>query len=157
MAAGPLRVDWTFRDLDWKDNVDATLFTASRTRSTKHLSKTFDAMKGAHNGKDAHNCQDAQGGLRGAGYYKAPFGLRTNSLMPWRLLDDSGASVVCTVAHEDLGQEEARVYTTHLGKAGVYLNLSERLLRGVAGAGVRRAPRASAVSGRPPKNQCAAY
>lgn len=27
------------------------------------------------------------------------------------------------MVHDDLGQEETRVYATHLGKAGVYLNV----------------------------------
>src|SRR5262249_32696986 len=108
------------------DDVDTTLFQASRTRPKKYLTKTFGAapFKGTHNGKDAFNCPTAQGGLRGGDYYKAPFGIEAHSLIPWKALADSGPSAVCSVVHDDLGQDEARLYATHLGKAGVYLNPS---------------------------------
>ena len=124
-VTGPIRVDWTFRDLEVEYNIDTTDYTATRTRPHKHLEDDFNAIKGSHNGKDAWNCTDALGGIRGADYYKAPFGTdNDNSLMPWKALGDSGVSAVCSVAHDDLGQDKAQLFSTHLGAAGVYFHPS---------------------------------
>jgi hypothetical protein len=123
-ATGPIRLDWTFRDLPAEDNVDDTMYVHSRARPRQFLTTTFTAQKGAHNGKDAPNCPAALGGLRGADYYKAPFGIADQSLTPWKALDDSGVTTVCSVAHDDLGQDADRVFADLLGKAGVYLHPS---------------------------------
>ena len=117
-ATGPIRIDWTFRDLPLADNVSAALYESTRARPRKFLTDVITGLKGAHNGKDAFNCPDTAGGIRGASYYRAPFGLgATDSLAPWKAFDDSANTVVCSVAHDDLGQDADRVFATHSGKS----------------------------------------
>jgi hypothetical protein len=124
-ATGPIRIDWTFRDLPLADNVNTALYESNRARPQRFLTNVITALKGTHNGKDAFNCPQASGGLRAASYYRTPFGYgNTDSLSPWKAVDDSGNSVVCSLAHDDLGQDADRVHATHLGKAGVFLRPS---------------------------------
>lgn len=123
-ATGPIRVDWTFRDTAPEYKVDTSQYLASRVRSLKYLTKAIDNIKGTHNGKDAFNVTTALGGLRGGAYYQAIFGVDGDSLMPWKAEADGGVSTVCSVAHDDLGQDEAQVFEKRLGKAGVYLRPS---------------------------------
>jgi hypothetical protein len=123
-ATGPIRMDWTFRDLAPEYKTDATEYNANRTRPLRYLTSAIDNAKGAHNGKDAFNCTKALGGIREADYYKLPFGTDAESLMPWKALPDSGVSSVCSVTHDDLGQDAERVYAKRAGRAGVYLHPS---------------------------------
>ena len=123
-ATGPIRVDWTFRDLEPEDQIDTADDTAERARAHTFPEDSLPTIRGTHNGKDAWNCTAAQGGLRGADYYKAPYGTDADSLMPWKALGDSGAGAVCSVVHDDLGQDKAQLFTTHLGAAGVYFHPS---------------------------------
>ena len=125
-ATGPIRVDWTFRDLPLADNVNTALYESNRARPQKFLTNVITALKGTQNGKDAFNCRRASGGLRGASYYKSVFG-NGNPREPHAVqkgFDDSGNTVVCSVAHDDLGQDADRVADTHLGKAGAYFRPS---------------------------------
>lgn len=123
-ATGPIRVDWTFRDLAPEYKTDGTEYNANRTRSLLYITTAIDNAKGTHNGKDAFNCTKALGGLRDADYYKLPLGCDDESLMPWKALPDSGVNAVCSVTHDDLGQDAERVYEKRLGRAGVYLHPS---------------------------------
>ncbi len=123
-ALGPIRVDWTFRDLAPEYKVNTAEYTATRVRSLRYLTTAIDAIKGTHDGKDAFNCTTALGGVRGVDYYKEPYGVDDESLMPWKALPDAGVSTVCTVAHDDLGQDEARFYAGRRGKAGAYFHPS---------------------------------
>jgi hypothetical protein len=130
-ATGPIRVDWTFRDLPPEYNVDTTQYRNTRVRSLKFLTTIIARVKSTHNGKDAWNCPANLGGIRDANYHKLAFGidgrdagLTDESLMPWKALADDGVTTVCSVAHDDLGQDAARVYAPRLGKAGVYLRPS---------------------------------
>jgi hypothetical protein len=123
-ATGPIRVDWTFRDLAPEYKVDTSKYTATRVRPLRFLTDVMTNNKGTHNDKDAFNCPVPLGGLRDGNYYQNPFGIETESLMPWKTLADGGVKTVCSVAHDDLGQDEARVYEPRLGKAGVYLQPS---------------------------------
>ena len=132
-ATGPIRIDWTFRDLTPEYKVDPAEYPASRVRSLKYLTTVIARVKGTHNGKDACNCPASLGGIRKANYHKLAFGvdgradtppLPDESLMPWTALADDGVSAVCCVAHDDLGQDAARVYAPRVGKAGVYLHPS---------------------------------
>jgi hypothetical protein len=123
-ATGPIRVDWTFRDLPYDDNVDTTEYNTNRARPRRYLKETFESIKGTQNGKDAWNCTTALGGIRGGNYYLAPFGTAADSLMPWKALPDSGAQSVCSVVHDDLAQDQKQLFQTHVGKAGVYFHPS---------------------------------
>jgi len=123
-ALGPIRVDWTFRDLPPEYRVNAAEYNATRVRSLAFLTAAIDADKGTHNGKDACNCPEPRGGLRGADYFKAPFGFDDKSLMPWKAEADAGVSTVCSVAHDDLGQDAAQVFAARRGTAGMYLRPS---------------------------------
>lgn len=123
-ATGPIRIDWTFRDTAPEYKVDQTQYNHNRVRALRYLTTAITGTPATHNGKDSFNCAFALGGIRGADYYKAPFGIGAESLMPWKGQADGGVSAVCSVAHDDLGQEAARVYEPRLGKAGVYLHPS---------------------------------
>jgi hypothetical protein len=123
-ATGPIRVDWTFRDLAPEYKVATAEYNANRVRSLRYLTTAINNIRGTQNGKDAFNLTTALGGLRGADYYKAPLGFAAESLMPWKAQDDSGVSAVCSVAHDDLGQDEARLFVHRRGMAGVYLHPS---------------------------------
>ena len=52
-ATGPIRVDWTFRDLPPEYKTDGAEYDANRTRPLRYLTTAIDTAKGAHNGKDA--------------------------------------------------------------------------------------------------------
>jgi hypothetical protein len=123
-ATGPIRFDWTFRDLGWDAHVKDDEYNHQRARPEAYLRAAFKAIKGTHNGKDAWNCTTALGGIRGDDYYQAPFGVNSESLMPWKALPDAGPSAVCSVVHDDLGQDQKQLFDTHLGKAGVYFHPS---------------------------------
>jgi hypothetical protein len=123
-ATGPIRVDWTFRDLAPEYKVDTGEYLASRVRSLRFLTTAINDMKGAHNGKDAFNLTAALGGIRDADYYKLPYGVDDESLMPWKAEADAGVSAVCSVAHDDLGQDADRLYADRCGKAGAYFHPS---------------------------------
>ena len=123
-ATGPIRVDWTFRDTAPEYKVDTSQYNHSRVRSLKYLTKTITGIKGTHNGKDAFNVTTALGGLRDGDYYKALFGADGDSLMPWKAEADGGVKTVCSVAHDDLGQDEAHLFEKRVGKAGIYLRPS---------------------------------
>jgi hypothetical protein len=123
-ATGPIRVDWTFRDLEPEYKVDAAEYLNTRVRALQFLTTAIANIRNTHNGKDAFNLTIALGGLRGADYYKAPYGVDAESLMPWKAQADAGVSAVCSVAHDDLGQDAERVYDKRVGKAGAYFHPS---------------------------------
>lgn len=121
-STGPIRVDWTFRDLPPEYKTDPAEYNANRTRPLRYLTTAIDTAKGTHNGKEAFNCPKTLGGIREANYFELPLGNEAESLMPWKALpDDPG---VCSVTHDDLGQDAERVYAKRVGKAGVYLHPS---------------------------------
>lgn len=124
-AIGPIRVDWTFREPPPQPNVDTGAYYDRHMRSQAYLNSVFTSLKGAHNGKDANNCKVAYGGIRSANYHQDPFASGIpDSLTPWAAQVDGGQKSVCSVVHDDLGQDAARLFDTHVGKAGVYLKLS---------------------------------
>ena len=123
-ATGPIRVDWTFRDLAPEYKVDTGEYLATRVRSLQFLTTAIANMKGTHNGKDAFNLTKALGGVREGDYYKLSYGVDDQSLMPWKAEADSGVNAVCSVAHDDLGQDADRHYADRRGKAGVYFHPS---------------------------------
>lgn len=125
-AIGPIRVDWTFREPAPESNVDTAAYYDQHMRPQAYLDAVFTAQRGTHNGKDANNCKVTYGGIRStAAYHQDPFATGTpDSLTPWAALVDGTVKSVCSVVHDDLGQDAARVFDTHVGKAGVYLKLS---------------------------------
>ena len=123
-ATGPIRVDWTFRDLPVEYKLDTTIYTATRARPHEYLKEAFAAIKGTQNGKDAWNCTEALGGIRGTDYYAEIYGADSYSLMPWMARKDAGVSAVYSVAHDDLGQDEKQFFDTHQGSAGIYFRPS---------------------------------
>ncbi len=123
--------------------VVAEKFKISRARKFTSEILTKDSAPGVAStsgGKLLTNCPEKirgrdSGGIRPSDlskYYKVPFGLgKKGSLEPW-LADDDTSKAVCTVTHDDLGQDAKKVYAASLGKAGVYLHPSR-----IAGDGYR--------------------
>lgn len=137
-AIGPLRVDFTFEELPPElSTVDQThaAYNKQLVRTHKWLEQTFQGQSAAHDGRTLTNCPETHGGVRpasAAAYYKALVGHGDDSLIPWVAYDDTARKAICTVAHDDYGQEEERVYATHQGRAGAYFRPSR-----VAGDGYR--------------------
>ncbi len=65
-----------------------------------------------------------------AQYYKAAFGIEgDHSLRPWKALDDPDGSDslnsrVCTIVHDDLAQDEKKIFPDYMGKTGIYFRPS---------------------------------
>jgi hypothetical protein len=137
-AIGPLRVDFTFEELPPElSTVDQThaAYDKRFVRTHKWLEQTFQGQSASHAGRTLTNCPQANGGARPASadaYYKALVGHGDDSLIPWVAYDDTARKAICTVAHDDYGQEDERVYATHLGRAGAFFRPSR-----VAGDGYR--------------------
>ncbi len=138
-ATGPLRVDWKFTDLEADyTKIDSANYNSDgrvRTRTRRFIRETITTQAGGakHNDLPVANCPDKYGGIRTSGdYHKQPFGLLQESLAPWRAVDDPGHKSVCTLAHDDLGQADAKMHPTHHGYAGVYFHPSR-----IAGDGYR--------------------
>ncbi|HEY3738725.1 MAG TPA: peptidoglycan-binding domain-containing protein, partial [Bryobacteraceae bacterium] len=123
-ATGPIRVDWTFRDLAPEYKVDPAEYDATRVRSLAYITAALNNMRGVHNGKNACNLTKALGGIREGTYFELAYGIDAESLMPWKAEKDTGVSAVCSVAHDDLGQDEDRLFADRRGKAGVYFHPS---------------------------------
>lgn len=134
-ALGPLRVDWSFDEIDGAaiqvSEVDTGLYHKERCRTKSALESAIDQLKQANYArKDVKrqatyfNCPVAQGGIRpagAAGYYKAPFALDANSLAPWKPIDDSARETVVTIVHDRIGQPAESFFAQRrAGRAGVY-------------------------------------
>jgi hypothetical protein len=146
-AIGPLPVDWSFDEIDGAaitvPEIDVTQYHKERTRTKSALEWALDNLKTAdYARKDVKaksnyfNCPVENGGIRpksGAGYYKEPFGVDGEALLPWKTADDSGRETVVSVFHDRVGQEAAQICTVRrLGRAGVYFHPSR-----IAGDGYR--------------------
>lgn len=137
-ALGPLRVDFTFEELPPElSTIDQShaAYDKQYVRTNKWLEESFRAQSAAHAGRTLTNCPVTHGGIRPASadtYYKAVVGHGQDSLMPWVAYDDTARKTICTVVHDDFGQEPERVYAGHLGRAGAYFRPSI-----VAGDGYR--------------------
>jgi hypothetical protein len=115
-AIGPIRVDWTFREPPQDHSVIASIDrTLYRPRRWVQEIVT-------------DNCPEDRGGIRPAAladYYRAAFGFgNQESLLPWRAWDDAGAQTICSVVHDDLGQDVKNLHKDYVGKAGVYFRPS---------------------------------
>jgi hypothetical protein len=135
-AIGPLRVDWTFTEIgEDLSVVDTSQYDAARVRLRAYIDATVKRYPGTHNGKTCTNCPSTFGGVDLGGirpevtnsYYSVPFGLDTASLQPWKA-HDSGNRSICTVTHFDSGDQtnqlDNKLFADYIGKAGVYLHLS---------------------------------
>lgn len=120
-AVGPIRVDWTFKDLEPDPK-----FVPSPDKKN-HRARRWIQEIVKHNCPEKINGTDC-GGIRPAAldsYYRAALGFGVkDSLQPWLAYDDSGAKTICTLVHDDLGQDEQKLYESYVGKAGVYLRPS---------------------------------
>lgn len=144
-AVGPLRVDWTFLEIDAdppdQTQVDVAQYDKRVTRSRAFDKQVLGALKATHARKDVklsaiyHNCPESAGGVRpsAAGtYYKKVFALGADSLRPWEAVDAAGREAVATIVHDNLGQSGDDLVAACIGRAGVYFHPST-----IAGDGYR--------------------
>lgn len=149
-AIGPLRVDWTFDEIETTANVTVqrrtvrlpvldreseALFgmlggSSSRTRIA--LRWTLDNLKSQHARKDVtkqavyYNAKATVGGLRPdnpAAYFDTCFGKDAESLAPWTAAPSDRESLYCVV-HDQIGQSNSEVHSKRFGRAGVYFHPS---------------------------------
>ncbi|HEY3820371.1 MAG TPA: hypothetical protein VGL81_24570 [Polyangiaceae bacterium] len=124
-------------------NIDPAVAASQGTRARAYVAHMLgkDGMGKVVDGNLYTNCPATAGGQDYGGirpdpldtYYKAAFGIdKTASNRPWLGIDDTTNKVICSVVHDDLGQDEAQVFAASLGKAGIYLNPSR-----IAGDGYR--------------------
>jgi hypothetical protein len=137
-AIGPLRVDWTFDEIDAEPppetEVNVAAYDKRVTRSRAHTKSTLSTKKATHARKDVkatsnfHNCPVSAGGIRPSTigtYYKAPFGLAADSLAPWtNPLDVASREAIATIVHDNLGQTGDELVPARLGQAGIYFRPS---------------------------------
>jgi hypothetical protein len=137
-AIGPLRVDWTFDEIDTEPagepTTDVTQYDKRVTRThafdvatlTAQMSTPAYARKDVHLQATYHNCPTAAGGIRTApaSYYKQPFALGPESLLPWQPLDVTSRESVATIVHDNLGQGAPDLVMARVGMAGVYFRPS---------------------------------
>jgi hypothetical protein len=134
-ALGPLRVDWTFDEIDdappVEANIDVSAYDKRVTRTRAHVRDSLTANKAEVQRKDVerksiyHNCSTTHGGIRsGAGYYKAAFGLDADSLAPWSPQDDAGRESIATVLHDNLGQSGDDLVVGRIGQGGIFFRPS---------------------------------
>jgi len=149
-AIGPLRVDWTFDEIEATENVavgvgnmvlpkldreSETLFgmlggANSRTRIA--LRWTMDNTKSApYARRDVtktctyYNARVNVGGLRGpeGTYFETAFARPADSLAPWKTASSNRDSIFCVV-HDRIGQGDPNTFPKRLGRAGVYFHPS---------------------------------
>ncbi len=120
-AIGPIRVDWTFIELPQNAG------DIPSPNTSNHRARRWTREVVRHNCPERLNGVDC-GGIRPQNldsYYRAAFGFgNADSLEPWLARDDAGTKTVCSVVHDDLGQDREKVYQDYVGKAGVYLRPS---------------------------------
>jgi len=145
-AIGPLRVDWSFFEIDATPPVEAPIDTARYdkqvSRSKIYVETARDDNKSAaHARKDVKlqatytNTPDTCGGIRpaaNADYYKAMYAQVDQSLRPWRAEPDSTFETIVTIVHDNVGQADDSIFTKRCGSAGIYFRPST-----VGGDGMR--------------------
>ncbi len=154
-AIGPLRVDWTFDEIETTGNVgglghlpvlDREIETllgdlggaSSRTRIG--LRWALDNRKATYVRKDVtktskyYNASEDEGGIRPTAadtYFDRAFGTGGESLAPWTTAPSDRDSVYCVV-HDEIGQPGTELFPKRLGRAGIYFHPSR-----IAGDGYR--------------------
>ena len=142
-AIGPVRVSWTFTEID-RDltviNTGHANYVANITRTSRWVRDVVQGEGDDLDGVTYTNCPERSGARRVGGirptdlrnYYREAYGLDAQSLAPWRAMADRSTRSVCTLAHDDVGQNADNLHNNYVGKAGVYLNPSR-----IAGDGYR--------------------
>ena len=138
-AIGPLRIDWTFDEIDAdppsEAAVDVTQYTKTVTRTRAVTKDALVAKKTAsYARKDVKrqatylNCPASAGGIRPASasaYYKAAFAVSdADALAPWKPLDVTARESIATIVHDNLGQAKDEVVVDRIGHAGIYFRPS---------------------------------
>lgn len=151
-ATGPLRIDWSFEEIDWdyaNDElgdgpvalVDTGRYRRDYTRTKTFLKHTFEKLKAKHKRKDVErnavyvNCPEKEGGIRPASlatYNEKAFGTGDNHLAPWKNATDKDTESVVTCVHDVVGQTKAQFFTKAHGRAGAFFVPSR-----IAGDGYR--------------------
>jgi hypothetical protein len=138
-ALGQIRIDWSFRDMEPDDSGFSNTYNNDGnnwTRSKKYVEKTIKVTPAVkHEEIVCYNCKETYGGIRPdaiAEYYKQPFSLDADSLLPWRAVADDAQKKVCTLTHDDLGVDNSHFHKKVQGKTGIYLHPSR-----IAGDGYR--------------------
>ncbi len=139
LAIGPLRVDWTFDEIDSDtinvDTVDTAMYHKERTRTKAAVEWQLDTHKTQHPRKDVKgnatyfNCLEKYGGVRPpaiANYFKAIFGQDAESLYPWTAKADAARESIVTVVHDNLGEKHKAEdqFAKRTGRAGIYFHPS---------------------------------
>lgn len=151
-AVGPIRVDWTFDEIDADPPIDDAIAVADYgktvTRTKAYVEKVAKDGQADYARKDVNrtskytNCpvdetaaHKGGGGIRPsalADYYKVALGTGAESLEPWHAVTDGGREAIATVVHDYLGQSASECVRERIGQAGVYFRPST-----IAGDGYR--------------------
>ena len=147
---GPIRVDWTFDEIEETeivgtvgelpklDPVIETTLTQlyvvaqSRNRTRVALRWLLNNLMRQHDRADIkklckyYNAPEDYGGIRPTApgtYFSKPFGIDGKSLYPWTAQESSRQTVTCAV-HDDVGQARDQLFLKRQGRAGVYFHPS---------------------------------
>jgi hypothetical protein len=131
-ATGLLRLDWTFEELGEDLSVISRSYDKRKIRSHKWLEFNAARTEDEQQGRSFANCPRQYGGRRPCRnghtrldrYYAVPFGLGQQSLGPWRASASRATRSVYSFTYADLGQFPLAFENEALGKAGIYLRLS---------------------------------
>ena len=151
-AIGPLRVDWSFDEIEETETVNLAtgnadlpkldgdiaaalggLYNRERTRTKTALRYALDRMKATHPRLDIHktskyyNAPESCGGIRPSSastYFSKAFGTEyAESLRPY-IAKTTAIETIYTVVHDDLGQGADGFFEKCQGRAGVYFHPS---------------------------------
>jgi hypothetical protein len=143
-AVGPIRIDWSFDEIDGDydpdaggvnvrvNGLDAAMY-GTHSRSKGAIEWLLNDTRHVHRRKDVkrrsilHNARDNRGGVRPANaarYYRNVFGRTADGnkhLIPWKTSDDDARESVVTCVHDDLGPGHAddEKFAKRRGAAGV--------------------------------------
>lgn len=128
-AIGPLRLDW--RVEEWGEDLSVidqghANYDTSTIRSSKWVDEATKADEATFEGKKHRNCPEDgnKGGVRPADmstYQEKAFGHDKLNLDPWVAKNDPATKGICTIVHDDQGQDADKLFDTHVGRAGVFL------------------------------------
>ncbi|HYP07406.1 MAG TPA: hypothetical protein VER03_14330 [Bryobacteraceae bacterium] len=137
-AIGPLRIDWSFDEIDAdpcvEAIVDAGMYHKDVSRPKLAIEFARNQKKSAgHARKDVSktsiysNCPANCGGIRPAAtadYYKVAYAQQAESLKPWRAEPDAAFETISTIIHDNVGQADDKIFPKRFGAAGVYFRPS---------------------------------